>query len=436
MRIGYNREETGMYGDNFGAIILAAGLSSRMKDFKPLLYVDGNTAIEGLAESIRVGGLEDVTVVTGHNRELLKPVIDKMGAKEAYNEAYESGMFSSVKAGLNEARGSEKKGYILMPVDCPLVSAAVMRAVMSEAMVSPDSFIVPTYEGKKGHPLYVPTEFIDEILSFDGAGGLKGFTDSRLDDVKRVPVNEEGCLLDMDTPEGYEDIINFVRKGFRREKLSVLSPKKRIILVRHGQTKQHDEPMFIGSYDVPLNDAGREHAKAAGKRIAEIIKPDVQAEAAGMDPFGKEPMPAIERIYSSDLVRASDTAEEIRRAVNGILPQPVEVQCMEDLREINLGDWDGKPIREIKDKYPEDYIRRGEDMFTFKKGKAENFYDMQYRVVRALREILSGDDARNIVIVAHSGVIRAIENNLKGLRVDDSWEKLEKGGVRIIEPML
>lgn len=56
---------------------------------------------------------------------------------------------------------------------------------------------------------------------------------------------------------------------------------------------------------------------------------------------------------------------------------------------------------------------------------------MQYRAVAALREILADDYARNIIIVAHSGVLRALENNLRGLRVDDPWETVEKGGYRI-----
>ena len=65
---------------------------------------------------------------------------------------------------------------------------------------------------------------------------------------------------------------------------------------------------------------------------------------------------------------------------------------------------------------------------TFKTGNgSENFYDMQYRVIRCLRDILSGDDGKNIVIVSHSGVIRAVQNNIKGLKVDDDWDKLEKG---------
>ena len=97
MRIGYNRTAE---PERYGAVILAAGLSSRMKDFKPLLSVDGRTAVAGLAETIRGAGVDDILVVTGHEREKLMPELDMLRVDEAYNPDYELGMFTSIKTGL------------------------------------------------------------------------------------------------------------------------------------------------------------------------------------------------------------------------------------------------------------------------------------------------------------------------------------------------
>ena len=449
MRIGYNREKTEEYGNRFGAVILAAGLSSRMKEFKPLLPVDGRTAIEGLIETAKAAGLTDITVVTGHNRAALAEILVHHGVAEAYNGDYESGMFSSVQVGLAKARTSGKEGYLLMPVDCPLISISVMRAVLdgvleaeaAEDTAQNEAFAVALFEGKKGHPLYIPATRIDEILSSDGQGGLAAVTDKYADAMIRVETGEEGCILDMDTPEGYADIRKFVAKGFAREKLELLTARKRIILVRHGETRQHEEPMFIGQYDVPLSDEGRAQAEALGKRIAELMAEDVEAEMLGMDKFGKEPMPAIERIYASDLSRATETAEIIAAEVNKAYPQlaemlggPVKVRQNPGLREISLGDWDGRPISEIADNYPEAYERRGRDIYSFKMRGAESFYDMQYRALNAFRDILKNDDAKDIIIIAHSGVIRALENNILGGHVDDEWEPVPKGDLRMLEP--
>lgn len=148
-----------------------------------------------------------------------------------------------------------------------------------------------------------------------------------------------------------------------------------------------------------------------------------------MDKFGREAMPAIERIYASDLVRAGETAGIICDKINAILPKPVKVKSLRGLREIDLGAWDGRKISEIREEYPAEYENRGTNMMSFKlRGSgAENFYDMQYRVIGAFRELLRNDDAKNIIIVAHSGVIRILENNIKGLRVDDDWEPIKRG---------
>lgn len=442
MKIGYDREQSESYREKYGAVILAAGLSSRMKAFKPLLPVAGHTAIEGLIESAKAAGIEDITVVAGHNREELEPVLAPWGVKIAYNPDYETGMLSSIKTGLKAAAESGKEAYLLMPVDCPLISTRVMREIMCNGVGSQSTFCVAAFEGKKGHPLLVPTQFIDEICQFEGEGGLAAITDRH--NVIRVETGEEGCILDMDTPEGYEDIKTFVAKGYSREKLELLTARKRIFLVRHGETEQHDEPMFIGQYDVPLNDEGRRQAEVVAAEIAEAMREDVEAEALGMDKFGREPLPAIERIYCSDLARARETAEIICSKINEMLPEPVSVKAISGLREINLGPWDGKSVGEIKEKYPAEYERRGKDIMTFKLrgkseipgaiGSTENFYDLQYRAVGALREVLRFDDAKDIIIVTHSGVCRVLEQNINGLSVDDPWEPMEKGSFRMFEP--
>ena len=108
MRIGYNRDKSEEYDARFGAVILAAGLSSRMKAFKPLLPVDGRAAIDGLIETAKAAGLTDITVVTGHERNQLAEVLARNGVREAFNEDYESGMFSSVQVSQRQDNPARK----------------------------------------------------------------------------------------------------------------------------------------------------------------------------------------------------------------------------------------------------------------------------------------------------------------------------------------
>ena len=403
--------------NNYAAVILAAGYSSRMKSFKPLLPVGELTAIERSIEAVEGAGIKNIIVVTGHNRELLLPVLEKSGVSEEYNSDYAKGMFSSIKAGVSSAKKvfPEIKGVVLMPVDCPLISGAVISSVVQSA--DDDSFSVPVYEGKKGHPLLIPEKYFGEICDYDGPRGLKGVTDKYWDKMKRVPVEEEGCVLDMDTPEGYDEIKEFLEEGCTRAPLHELAKGRRIYLIRHGETKQHDEKMFIGRYDVPLE----ERAEKSIREMSGKLEKDIG--------YGL-PKNRMLKIYTSPLKRAVQTAEIISDVLGG-----AELIIEEDLQEISLGDWDGLPIREVKEKYPEEYERRGRDMFAFKNGnKAEIFYDVQYRVAKALRRTLKSDDSKDLVIVTHSAAIRALENNLKGTKVDDPWDPISKCDYRILEP--
>lgn len=438
--------------DNYCGVILAAGYSSRMQAFKPLLPVGDMTAIERSIAALKGTGVRNIAVVTGHNRESLLPVISKAGnIIEAYNEDYAKGMFSSIKTGLAAVRENfaDAKGVFLMPVDCPLISSNVLGTLIN-SIDTAGFFHVPVFEGKKGHPLMIPTSYIDEICGYDGSGGLKAITDKYWDRMIRVPVSEEGCLLDMDTPAGYEEIKEFLEAGCERVPLQELAKGRRIFLVRHGQTRQHKEKMFIGRYDVPLAEDAQADIKATAEKIAQeqntVDKRKTTAAEGLHDGIA---------IYSSPLKRALQTAEIIRdelkksellseslneehneepNEVAGGITADIKVHVEENLQEISLGSWDGRPVREIRQQFPEEYERRGRDIFAFKTGnKSENFYDVQYRAVKALRKILQEDAAKNIIIVSHSAVIRSLENNLRGYRVDDDWQQLAKGDYRVIK---
>lgn len=534
---------------SFGAIILAGGYSSRMKAFKPLLSIGDSTAIEMLIAVLRDAGIADIAVVSGHNREALLPVIKRAGVSEVYNENYAAGMFSSIRAGLGYAKDvfTRAQGFFLMPVDCPLISRAVLVRLMRAAeagllgesdtaldeaarplesngaavpkpvndvggpvkkSAAAKNFYVPVFEGKKGHPLLIPAAYSGEICGYDGPGGLKAITDQYWDRMVRIPVEDEGCLLDMDTPEGYEEILDFQKSGGRRESLQKLAAGRRIFLIRHGQTKQHAEKMFIGRYDVPLKEDSCGQVEAMAESLARVLADKeackdassccasaAEAEASKRySPAEHDSESALSGgiIYTSPLRRAEQTAEIIRavlmqeeahggKAVAAEAAEDLmsgkaqschagnqadteaqmdcgnqsaaerqagkrnadegknrlqwELQQVTDLQEIALGDWDGKPISEIKTKYPLEYEHRGADIFAFKTGnRAENFYDVQYRAVKALCRILAEDQSRDIVLVTHSTVIRALENNLIGLRVDDPWEQLPKNDFRVIKP--
>lgn len=394
-------------GKKFGACILAAGFSSRMGSFKPLLPLGDKTVIERAIAAAKEAGIRDIIVVTGYNREALLPIIQREQAEEVFNYRFAEGMFSSVQAGLS-AQPPLLDGYFLMPADCPLVNREVLERLKEN--FEPDKFIVPCYRGKKGHPLLIPAGLRKEILDHDGRGGLKAVTDRDFDRMKRVSVDAEGIVMDMDTPQAYEEIKAYLAAGCRSENLRQLAEGRRFFLVRHGEIEQHEEKIFLGQTDVPLSPQGHYHAREAGELLAKM---EIHTN----------------RIYSSDLLRASQTAK--------VLEQRMGLERLvldKGLREMNLGPWDGKFISEIKEQYPQEYEKRGEHLMAYKMGQgSENFFDLQYRVVKALIHILKKDPFQDLILVSHSGVIRALNNNLEGKDVSDDWKPVGKGQVRIVQ---
>ena len=391
--------EQATVNNRIGAVILAAGYSSRMGAFKPGLHIGDETVISRLVGSFRSAGISDIVVVSGHNRQELLSLINGLEVTESYNEKYPEGMFTSIQAGVQKT-DKALRGFFLIPVDCPLLEAETIDLLVSNIR-DDSSFVVPCYRGKKGHPLYIPMKYRDEILNYDGNGGLKAITDKYDDQMIRIETGRESTVMDMDTPAAYEELKAFYQRGMKSESLEELAKGRCFYLIRHGQPQQHRDKIFLGQTDVPLSDEGRKQAEKA--KAALLV--------------------GIRRIYSSDLKRALQTAE----IIGG------QIIATQGFREMNLGSWDGRYIEDIKREFPELYQKRGKNLFSFKTGnKAENFYDLQYRVVKALTDILKKDDSREIFIVAHSGVIRCIETNLRGGSVEDAWQKPETGGVRVV----
>lgn len=391
----------------FGICILAAGFSSRMGRFKPLLPLNDEPVIERVLRVSKAAGIRQRVVVTGYNREALAPLLEKNGAVEVRNPRFEEGMFTSIQAGVS-ALPRNLDGFFVLPVDCPLVTKEVLAAL--EQSFEPDKFSVPCYRGKKGHPLLIPAMYRQAILRHDGTGGLKAITDKDYDKMKRIEVREEGVVMDMDTPRAYENIKEWIAGKDRFEDFTKLAEGRRFFLVRHGQIRQHKEKIFLGQTDVPLSEKGRIQAEEAAEHLSGFSF-------------------QTDRIYASDLLRASQTAE-ILREKSGI----AHVIEEKGLREMNLGLWDGRFIREIKREFPEEYEKRGQNLMIYKQGRgSENFFDLQYRVIKTLIGILRNDPSPDVIVAAHSGVLQAIANNLQGKDISDSWDKMENGEVRVIQ---
>lgn len=193
---------------SFAAVIAAAGLSSRMGEFKPLLPFAGTTVLRRCAENLLEAGARELAVVVGYRGAEAAAALDGLGVTVAENPDYASTqMFDSLRIGLNALRGSYDK-LLLTPGDVPWVSPAMIGALLS---VEAD-FVCPLYGEKRGHPAALSARCIPALRTYDGVGGLRGAVETLGFSTAFVETSELGVTLDLDTPEDYRRLLALAEK--------------------------------------------------------------------------------------------------------------------------------------------------------------------------------------------------------------------------------
>ena len=113
-----------------GAVILAAGISSRMGEFKPLLPMGEETVIRNVVRVLQTAGVSRILVVTGYQSEVLQEHLAHTGVMFVHNERFaQTQMFDSVRLGL-AAMGDSCEKILLTPADVPLVQPDTVLTVL------------------------------------------------------------------------------------------------------------------------------------------------------------------------------------------------------------------------------------------------------------------------------------------------------------------
>lgn len=187
------------------ALILAAGYSSRMGAFKPLLPVANATVLEEAISRFTEAGIRDMRVVVGHQAEAITPLLERLGIPWVANEQYERGMLSSVMAGVRSL-DPWVEAFFLLPVDIPLVKPKTLRELCEAYGNGGSKIIYPCFRGVRGHPPLIATTCLPKDLSSDYAGGLRAFL-AQYDHLARdLEVADQGTVMDCDTPADYEKL--------------------------------------------------------------------------------------------------------------------------------------------------------------------------------------------------------------------------------------
>lgn len=215
------------YQDKISALILAAGLSSRMGQFKPLMSLGDRTVLASAIQPFRAAGIEDVRVVTGYRASDLSPLLERLNIREVHNENYNRGMISSVKAGI-ESLEAEREAFFLLPVDIPLIKFTTIIELMAAYQPGNAHILYPVFQGRRGHPPLISTRYVQPISSWEGEdGGLRSFLKQYEHKAMEVPVADECILLDIDSMPDY------LKLTARLKKHEIPTANECLALLRH-----------------------------------------------------------------------------------------------------------------------------------------------------------------------------------------------------------
>lgn len=178
------------------AIVLAGGFSSRTYKNKLELPINGEPLLRVVVMTLQQC-CNNIVVVGGHYyNEVVEMLKDMERVKVVYNPNYNEGMFSSVLTGV----AFMTQDFVLIPGDYPLIHKSTYKTIID----TEGEIVVPTYKGRKGHPILIRRHLIHPLLLESPLSNLKKFRDRY--QVTYLPVEDEGILMDIDTIDDYENI--------------------------------------------------------------------------------------------------------------------------------------------------------------------------------------------------------------------------------------
>ena len=189
------------------AILLAAGESKRMGELKQLMPFGQNTTIvEQAIDNLLSAAVSEVIVVVGYRaEEVIKSIVGKP-VKIAINPNYRQGMSTSIIAGLNLV-DSRAQAVMLTLGDQPLINSQTINRLIEEFHNHDRGIAIPTYQGRRGHPIIFAIKYKEKLLELKGDIGGRQIVKDHPDDILEVAVNAGGIITDIDTISDYQSYV-------------------------------------------------------------------------------------------------------------------------------------------------------------------------------------------------------------------------------------
>lgn len=186
------------------AIVLAAGLSTRMGQPKVLLpWTKNATILEHIIMQLILARVDHITVVTGNRAGEVHRLATKRGVETVHNPDYADGeLISSLQAGLKSLPKNTAAALVVLG-DQPRIQPRVVNQVAMAYAEGKGRLVAPTYRGERGHPILIDRRYWPELLALPPGGTPRQVINQYKDEMALVPVDTDSVLQDVDTPEDY-----------------------------------------------------------------------------------------------------------------------------------------------------------------------------------------------------------------------------------------
>jgi molybdenum cofactor cytidylyltransferase len=188
-------------GRPLAAAILSAGESRRMGSPKALIPYRGTTFAGHLLEVVKHPRVGVVRVVLGAGAEKIRERLQLNPAAVVLNPDWPKGQLSSIQAAIRSLTHDATAGLMLCPVDHPIVSAELVAQLIAEFDSTGKPIVLPTYRGRRGHPVIFRASLYEELLAASLDVGARQIVWAHRADVVEVPTEEKGVVLNLDDPE-------------------------------------------------------------------------------------------------------------------------------------------------------------------------------------------------------------------------------------------
>ena len=196
-----HQQEARINKPGINALILAAGESKRMGQPKMLMPYGEATIIEQIIKETINSLADSIHVVTGADAEKIVDVIRSYPVSWSLNEAYSSGMISSVQCGIKNLKSAT--AILILLGDQPMISVSVIDKLITSYFRSGKGIIQATYQGKRGHPVIIDKKYFSEILGLKEGKNLRDLIRDHPGDTSEVDTGSPEILRDIDTIEDY-----------------------------------------------------------------------------------------------------------------------------------------------------------------------------------------------------------------------------------------